>query len=182
MAYALKGCGIICRSELVKRDLDAQKSGRRPVSAILPPRFEHSRRFYIGGGAYVSSTSGSFPENPVLDACLVEQQPLINQRVSVLKSVAEVRGFGKMQEQERQKGMHVLSEGVCVCVCPQCEICCLFVGFFCSGIFVLSCFQYSAYVSCVRRAYASIFKKKHVIAGRMLYAVDMFCLCLRVLW
>jgi hypothetical protein len=129
MAYALKGCGIVCRSDLVKRDLDAQKLGRRPVSALLPPRFEHSRRFYIGEGAYISSVSGAFPENPVLDACLVEQQPLINQRVNVLKSVAQVRSIVRMHEQERQKDL-VLSEGACVRVCVCACVVCMSI-FFC---------------------------------------------------
>ncbi len=99
MAYALKGCGVMCQSDLIKRDIDAHKHGRRPVPALSAPFFLHSRRFFIGEGAFVSSVNG-FPENPELDACLEAQRPVMNQRVFTLKTVAEIRNVEKMQEEK----------------------------------------------------------------------------------
>ena len=65
MIFAAEGCGVVFKSDLIKRDLAAQRLGRSSAKHVPTPRFLHSRSSYPGLDSFFSTIN--FPENPYLD-------------------------------------------------------------------------------------------------------------------
>jgi hypothetical protein len=81
--YAAEGCGVIFRSDLLKRDIVAKRHGRLRMESTASPRFQHSRTGFTSD--FFSKLA--FAEQQDLNSFMIRVRPSPNVRISALKTV-----------------------------------------------------------------------------------------------
>eukprot|EP00961_Rhodomonas_salina_P225703 3051760-Rhodomonas_salina.1 len=104
MAYALRGCGVVLKSDVQKRNAAARKVGRRPVPPVVSSLFIHSRASYVSGlGA--RNELGDYERDPYLDTFLGPMDKGTNVRIALLQTMKKKEST-EVAEKDAELGLN----------------------------------------------------------------------------